>query len=139
MKWIKPIQAYGLRCLSLRSLSLSIIDHFLIKSSYYDRQLDLGRWLTPKFTLLDRSEKYLVEADASSWLEWAGKSGHIHPAITAYITDHPKDLFGAVDPEDRYADPSPRGWSRASEILYKGEERGWNTTVLNKKVCGCVG
>lgn len=93
----------------------------------------------PSLPLLDRSEKYLVEADASSWLEWAGKSGHIHPSITAYITDHPKDLFGAVDPEDRYADPSPRGWARASEILYKGEEKDWKPSLLNKKVCGCVG
>lgn len=93
----------------------------------------------PSLPLLDRAEKYLVEADATSWLEWAGKTGRIHPSITAYITDHPKDLFGAVDPEDRYADPSPRGWSRASEILYKGEERNWSPTLLNKKVCGCVG
>lgn len=93
----------------------------------------------PSLPLLDRAEKYLVEADATSWLEWAGKSGHIHPSITAYITDHPKDLFGAVDPEDRYADPSPRGWFRASQILYKGEDRGWSTNLLNKKVCGCVG
>lgn len=93
----------------------------------------------PSLPLLDRAEKYLVEADATSWLEWAGKSGHIHPSITAYITDHPKDLFGAVDPEDRYADPSPRGWFRASEILRKGEELNWSTTLLNKKVCGCVG
>lgn len=93
----------------------------------------------PSLPLLDRAEKYLVEADVTSWLEWAGKSGHIHPSITAYITDHPKDLFGAVDPEDRYADPSPRGWSRASEILYKGEDRNWSPSLLNKKVCGCVG
>jgi hypothetical protein len=93
----------------------------------------------PSLPLLDRAEKYLVEADATSWLEWAGKSGSIHSSITAYIYDHPKDLFGAVDPEDRYADPSPRGWSRASEILHRGEEKGWNSTVLNKKVCGCVG
>ena len=93
----------------------------------------------PSLPLLDRAEKYLVEADASSWLEWAGKSGHIHPSITAYISDHPKDLFGAVDPEDRYADPSPRGWARASEILYKVEDRGWQPSLLNKKVCGCVG
>jgi len=93
----------------------------------------------PSLPLLDRAEKYLVEADATSWLEWAGKSGHIHPSITAYITDHPKDLFGAVDPDDRYADPSPRGWFRASELLYRGEDRGWSTTMLNKKVCGCVG
>jgi hypothetical protein len=93
----------------------------------------------PSLPLLDRAEKYLVEADATSWLEWAGKAGKIHPSITAYITDNPKDLFGAVDPEDRYADPSPRGWSRASDLLNKGEERGWSTTLLNNKVAGCVG
>jgi len=93
----------------------------------------------PSLPLLDRAEKYLVEADQASWLDWAGKTGHIHPAITAYITDHPADLFGAVDPEDRYADPSPRGWARASEILYKGEEKHWSTELLNKKVSGCVG
>lgn len=93
----------------------------------------------PSLPLLDRAEKYLVEADVTSWLEWAGKSGHIHPSITAYIQDHPKDLFGAVDPEDRYADPSPRGWARASEILYKGEARNWNSALLNRKVCGCIG
>ncbi len=93
----------------------------------------------PSLPLLDRSEKYLVEADATSWLEWAGKRGHIHPSVTAYITDHPRDLFGNVDPDDRYADPSPRGWDRASQLLYKGEAHGWNTTLLNTKVSGCVG
>jgi hypothetical protein len=93
----------------------------------------------PSLPLLDRTEKFLVEADASSWLDWAGKSGHIHPSITAYINDHPNDLFGAVDPEERYADPSPRGWHRASEILFKGEEHGWSSSLLNTKVAGCVG
>lgn len=93
----------------------------------------------PSLPLLDRSEKYLVEADATSWLEWAGKQGHIHPSITAYITDHPKDLFGNVDPEDRYADPSPRGWHRASNILWKGENNNWDSGLLNQKVAGCVG
>lgn len=93
----------------------------------------------PSLPLLDRTEKYLVEADANSWLEWAGKSGHIHPSITAYIQDHPKDLFGAVDPEDRYADPSPRGWARASEILHKGEKFNWSPALLNRKVSGCIG
>ena len=93
----------------------------------------------PCLPLLDRAEKYLVEADSNSWLDWAGRSGKIHPSVTAYITDHPKDLFGAVDPEDRYADPSPRGWARASELLFIGEKNNWSTDVLNKKVCGCVG
>lgn len=93
----------------------------------------------PSLPLLDRAEKYLVESDASSWLDWAGKAGGIHPSITAYIQDHPKDLFGAVDPEERYADPSPRGWFRASQLLFAGEEAGWSTALLNKKVSGCVG
>jgi hypothetical protein len=93
----------------------------------------------PSLPLLDRAEKYLIEADATSWLDWAGKTGNIHPSITAYIMDHPKDLFGAVDPEDRYADPSPRGWHRASDILFKGENMGWSPALLNKKVCGCIG
>lgn len=94
----------------------------------------------PSLPLLDRAEKYLVEADASLWLDWAGKANsHIHPSVTAYINDHPADLFGAVDPEDRYADPSPRGWHRASQIIQKGEKLGWNTEVLNTKVAGCVG
>lgn len=93
----------------------------------------------PSLPLLDRAEKYLVEADASSWLDWAGKSGLIHPSVSAYVSDHPKDLFGAIDPDDRYADPSPRGWHRASEILFKGEDRGWQPELLNKKVSGCIG
>src|SRR5271169_2504460 len=93
----------------------------------------------PSLPLLDRAEKYLVEADVSSWLDWAGKSGRIHSSVAAYIHDHPKDLFGAVDPEERYADPSPRGWDRASQILFQGEEMGWNSYLLNKKVAGCVG
>jgi hypothetical protein len=93
----------------------------------------------PSLPLLDRAEKYLVEADVNSWLDWAGKSGKIHSSVAAYIHDHPKDLFGAVDPDERYADPSPRGWDRASQILFKGEEIGWNHYLLNKKVAGCVG
>ena len=93
----------------------------------------------PSLPLLDRTEKFLVEADASSWLDWAGKSGRIHPSIAAYINDHRTDLFGKVDPEERYADPSPRGWDRASQILFQGEEKGLNPYLLNKKVAGCVG
>lgn len=93
----------------------------------------------PSLPLLDRAEKYLLEPDANQWLDWAGRTGAIHPSVTAYINDHQKDLFGAVDPEDRYADPSPRGWERASNIIAEGEKLGWSNAVLNKKVAGCVG
>jgi len=93
----------------------------------------------PSLPLLDRAEKYLVHADCASWLDWAGKSGRIHPSISAYLYDNPKDLFGASDPEDRYADPSPRGWDNASQILFQGEKLGWSPSLLNRKVSGCVG
>jgi hypothetical protein len=93
----------------------------------------------PSLPLLDRAEKFLLEADATLWLDWAGKRGHIHPSITAYINDHPNDLFGTVDPEDRYADASPRGWERASNIIKAGEEKGWSSNMLNSKVSGCIG
>jgi hypothetical protein len=93
----------------------------------------------PSPPLLDRAEKYLIEADVQSWLEWAGRSGRIHPSVSAYISDHPADLFGAVDPEDRYADPSPRGWDRASQLLFAGEKLNYQSSLLNKKVAGCVG
>ena len=93
----------------------------------------------PSLPLLDRAEKYLVQSDSKSWLDWAGKEGRIHPAITAYIYDHGGDLFGAVNPDERYADPSPRGWAGASRILFEGEKRGWSTELLNKKVSGRVG
>jgi hypothetical protein len=93
----------------------------------------------PSLPLLDRAEKYLLEPDSNQWLDWAGRTGTIHPSVTAYINDHSKDLFGAVDPEDRYADPSPRGWERASNIISQGEKFGWSNSVLNRKVAGCVG
>lgn len=93
----------------------------------------------PSLPLLDRAEKYLIDSDTSSWLNWAGKEGKIHPSVTSYLHDHPKDLFGNPDPEDRYADPSPRSWERASQILQMGEEFGWNSDLLLKKVCGSVG
>jgi hypothetical protein len=93
----------------------------------------------PSLPLLDRAEKYLVEADMMAWMAWGGKTGRIHPSVAAFITDNPNDLFGAVDPEDRYADPSPRGWTRASDILFDGEKRGWKPELMHNKVRGCVG
>lgn len=93
----------------------------------------------PSLPLLDRAEKYLVEADVGSWMDWAGKVGKIHPSIVSYLHDNPADLFGAVDPDERYADPSPRGWTGASAILYAGEQNNASAELLNMKVAGRVG
>lgn len=93
----------------------------------------------PSLPLLDRAEKYLAESDQRMWLDWAGKSREIHPAVTAYINDHPDHLFGEVDEGDCYASASPRGWHNASKLLFFGEKHNWPVNVLVAKVSGCIG
>lgn len=93
----------------------------------------------PSLPLLDRAEKYLIESDHRQWLEWAGKTREIHPAVTAYINDHPDHLYGEVDEGDAYASSSPRGWHNASKLLKCGEENNWPVSVLVTKVSGCIG
>lgn len=89
--------------------------------------------------LLDRSEKYLIEPDASLWLSWASRSGKIHPSVTAFINDKNTELYASADLGDNYADKSPRGWYNASRALFMGEARGWTQDLLLKKVSGFVG
>ena len=93
----------------------------------------------PPLPLLDRAEKYLVEATTTQWLDWACKDGKIHPSITAYLADHADDLFGDTDPGDVYADPSPRGWHNYSKILQFGESNKWSHRILTNKAAGCIG
>jgi len=93
----------------------------------------------PSLPLLDRAEKYLVEASVDHWLQWAGNSGLIHPSVAAYVADHPAHLFGAVETEENYADPSPRGWFLASQALFKLEALGAPKELLVNKVSGFVG
>lgn len=93
----------------------------------------------PPLPLLDRAEKYLVEASIQQWLDWAAKEGQIHPSIVAYLHDNGDDLFGDTDPGDVYADPSPRGWHNYSNILTFGEKNKWNHKILTAKAAGCIG
>lgn len=95
--------------------------------------------MRPCLPLLDRAEKYLMEASHTHWLDWASKTNEIHPSITAFIADHPEELFGDVDPGDIYADPSPRGWHNASNLISFGEKNKWSHSILTNKVAGCVG
>jgi len=93
----------------------------------------------PILPLLDRSEKFLLESDHNEWLDWSGKEGKIHPSVTAFIADHPDDLYGDVDPGDIYADPSPRGWEAVSKIVSYGEKHNSSNHLITQKVAGCVG
>ena len=93
----------------------------------------------PSLPLMDRAEAFLVQGNSQEWLDWAGKVGGIHPSITSFIHDNPKELFGPDDPDDRYKDPSPRGWHNASEILRKGELHNLDADLLQDKVIACIG
>lgn len=93
----------------------------------------------PCLPLLDRTTKFLIEPDVQAWMDWAGSSRKIHPSITSYIHDNQLDLYGDVDPDSSYADPSPRSWENASKILFKGEEENLSPRLLYKLVAGCVG
>lgn len=90
--------------------------------------------------LLDRTEKYLLQANAEAWLEWAIDSAEIHPAIYQFISDHPNLLFALTDEEtENYADPSPRGWHLSSRVTRIGEKNNWDINIINQKISGYVG
>lgn len=92
----------------------------------------------PSLPLLDRMEKYLVEADAKQWIDWAPK-GNIHASIVAFIHDNQNELQGAVNDEELFADQSPRGWENSSNIIHFGEQEKLDRKVILNKVNGCVG
>ena len=87
--------------------------------------------------LLDRTEKYLVEATVEAWLEWAG--AHIHPSVRAFIHDKPGMLLDVVDHPTHFATRSPRGWHKTSNICHFGEKFDWDVDLINEKAAGFVG
>lgn len=94
----------------------------------------------PSLPLLDRTEKYLLQADTSSFLSWAAKSNRIHPSIRALLNDKASLLYGSNDGGgDLYAEPSPRSWENASKVLMFGEKNRWSKELMYKKVAGFVG
>lgn len=93
----------------------------------------------PAPPLLDRCEKYLCQANADEWIEWAANEGKIHPAIVALVSDKKSVLIGDDDMDENYADASPRGFERASEICYLGERLNQDNVLIQEKVSGCLG
>lgn len=93
--------------------------------------------------LLDRCMAFMVEANYSNFENWNGKTHAVHPVVMAFLSKNPSSLFGAVDPDDRYKDPSPRGWTLASKDIYHLEKLSENGSVdkeiINHIVSGYVG
>ena len=93
----------------------------------------------PSPPLLDRMEKYLVEANAKQWIDWAGNKGGIHPSIISFIHDNQNELQEAEEEDECFAGKSPRGWEKSSDIIYFGEKNGIDYKIILNKVNGCVG
>ena len=92
----------------------------------------------PSLPLLDRMEKYLVEANAKQWIDWAPQ-GNIHASIVAFIHDNQNELQGAINDEELFGDASPRSWENSSNIINFGERHKLDRKVILNKVNGCVG
>lgn len=93
----------------------------------------------PSLPLLDRMEKYMVEANAKQWLDWAMGKGNIHPSIVAFIRDNPSELQETSDDDEAFSTKSPRGWENASKIIRFGEHSGIDKQTILNKVNGCIG
>lgn len=70
--------------------------------------------------LLDRGAKYILNFNFEKWIDWA-KANNIHDLILGFLRSHPGLACGKVE-ETTYASPSPRGWTLASEALFKAKE-----------------
>jgi hypothetical protein len=95
----------------------------------------------PCSPLLDRTEKYLVQADAFYWLKWAANHpDEIHPSVYQFISDQGnKQLFDPADVGENLASRSGRGWHLYSKVLFFGERKGWSLNLLLEKASGFVG
>lgn len=82
---------------------------------------DGGHFLGMESALPNRCFCAYLEASSTDWLNWARKH-NIHPAVTAYIEAHPKNLHTLKsEDEEEYAGASlfasPRSWTKASFAL----------------------
>jgi hypothetical protein len=70
--------------------------------------------------LLDRGAKYTLSFNFEKWVDWA-KSNSVHDLILGFLRSNPEFACGKID-DSYYASPSPRGWTLASESLFKARE-----------------
>jgi hypothetical protein len=70
--------------------------------------------------LLDRGAKYILSFNFEKWVDWA-KIHDVHDLILGFLRSNPEFACGKIE-ESCYASPSPRGWTLASEALFKAKE-----------------
>jgi len=70
--------------------------------------------------LLDRGAKYILSFNFEKWIEWA-KANNVHDLIVGFLRNNTEFACGQLE-DSCYASPSPRGWTLASEALFKAKE-----------------
>jgi hypothetical protein len=70
--------------------------------------------------LLDRGAKFILDFNFDLWIAWA-KANDVHDLILGFLRSHPNLACGQIE-DARYASPSPRAWTLASEALIKARD-----------------
>jgi hypothetical protein len=70
--------------------------------------------------LLDRGAKYILSFNFDKWIDWA-KANDVNDLILGFLKNTPELACGKIE-ESCYANPSPRGWTQASEALMKAKQ-----------------
>ena len=70
--------------------------------------------------LLDRGAKFILSFNFEKWLEW-GRTNGVHDLILGFLQSNPELACGDIE-DTRYASPSPRAWTLASESLIKAND-----------------
>ena len=87
--------------------------------------------------LLDRFLHFKLHVNADSWLEWAAKN-NIHKAIMSFISNSKDKLY--VKDENAAIFPTPRSWTKLSELLKSFEDKNIeNQDLLYNIIAGKIG
>lgn len=98
-----------------------------------------GAGSKPIDPLLDRAEKFLLETEINTYLEWAGANQTLHASVFQFLADHPSMLCDKNTVAENYGGRSPRGWELSSKMTKFGEEHHWPADLILEKVAAYVG
>lgn len=87
--------------------------------------------------LLDRFLHFKLTVNADSWIEWA-TDNNVHKTIISYISNSKDKLY--VRDENAPIFPTPRSWTKLSELLKSYEDKGIeNQVLLHNLITGKIG
>lgn len=87
--------------------------------------------------LLDRFLHFKLTVNADSWLEWA-TAHDVHKTIISYISNSKDKLY--VRDENAAIFPTPRSWTKLSELLKSYEDKNIdNQALLHNLITGKIG